>query len=261
MRTIFVILGGVLIAGALVGGTVLVKEQQRRVEDLQARQVKMMVRQKLEVQAASAFARENWTTALALYQELAGQVGGDKDLLKTVVMRVQICKDKLGVGATGGAATQGGVALGGNPVGDLVASEVVGADRRVHEAPKEGEVRVMRIKELGNFKFDAEKDTKVPADVQAMDGMKVRLRGFMLPIQQAERVTEFALVPSLFACCFGQPPGVEHTITVRCPKDKAITYVVDEVDVEGVLRVNVKREEGYTYSIFELECSSVRLAK
>jgi hypothetical protein len=37
----------------------------------------------------------------------------------------------------------------------------------------------------------------------------------MIPIDQAENITSFALVPSLFACCFGQPPQVQHTVFAR----------------------------------------------
>ena len=89
---------------------------------------------------------------------------------------------------------------------------------------------------------------------------RLRLRGFMIPMDQAENITQFALVPSLFACCFGQPPQIQHTIVVNCPKGKAVSYFPDEIIVEGKLTVEEKKDDGYIVSIFEMETSSVKPA-
>ena len=83
----------------------------------------------------------------------------------------------------------------------------------------------------------------------------------MIPMDQAENITQFALVPSLFACCFGQPPQIQHTIVVNCPKGKAVNYFPDEILVEGTLVVEEKKDEGYIVSIFELNVNSVKPAK
>ncbi len=134
-----------------------------------------------------------------------------------------------------------------------------GKDRVPHPPLKPGEIPDMAIKELANFLYDPAVGG-VPADVLAYDGHVVRLRGFMLPLTQADTITRFALVPSLFSCCFGQPPGVEHTIGVTCQEGKAVQLVPDEVVVQGVLHVKEQREEGFTYSIFEMTATSVKLA-
>ena len=47
-------------------------------------------------------------------------------------------------------------------------------------------------------------------------------------------------MPSLFACCFGQPPQIQHTIVVQCPEGKAVSYFPDEINVEGTAAVAVK---------------------
>ena len=99
----------------------------------------------------------------------------------------------------------------------------------------------MLIKELGNFDYDQEHGGNIPADVKAMTNSVVRLRGFMIPMDQAENITQFALVPSLFACCFGQPPQIQHTIVVNRPKGKAVGYCPDEILVEGNLKVGGRR--------------------
>ena len=76
----------------------------------------------------------------------------------------------------------------------------------------------MAIKDLGNFDYDEDKGGNIPADVKALSGATIRLHGFMIPMDQAENITQFALVPSLFACCFGQPPQIQHTIVGQLPQ-------------------------------------------
>jgi len=82
----------------------------------------------------------------------------------------------------------------------------------------------------------------------------------MIGMDKAENITQFALVPSLFSCCFGQPPQIQHTIVADCPKGKAVGYVPDEIVVEGTLNVGEKKDDGYIVSIFELNVSSVKPA-
>ena len=68
-------------------------------------------------------------------------------------------------------------------------------------------------------------------------------------------------MPSLVSCCFGQPPGVQHTITCKVPAGKAVQYAIDEIWCEGTLRVELKRDSGYTYSIFEFDVDSVKVVE
>jgi len=89
-----------------------------------------------------------------------------------------------------------------------------------------------------------------PADVQALEGMNVRLQGFMIPTDQAEGVSHFVLVPSLFSCCYGQPPGVQHVIEVTCAKGMTVPFEVVEIYAQGTLHVKVKRDGGYVVSLF-----------
>ena len=82
----------------------------------------------------------------------------------------------------------------------------------------------------------------------------------MIPMDQAESITEFALVPSLFSCCYGQPPQIQHTIVVHVPKGKAVSYYPDQISVEGTLTVDEKKEDGFIVSIFEVNTTSVKPA-
>lgn len=131
------------------------------------------------------------------------------------------------------------------------------ADRKVHPPPKPGEVLVMTIKELGNFEYGGGNNFKIPDDVRALSGSTVRLNGFMIPLDESDHVTHFALVPSLFSCCYGQPPAIQHVVLVDCPANKPTDYIGDEITVEGALTVSETKEDGCVTSLFQMKAASV----
>ena len=96
--------------------------------------------------------------------------------------------------------------------------------------------------------------------MKKLSGSRIRVQGFMIPLDQADNISHFALVPSLFACCFGQPPQIQHQIVVHTPKGKAVSYFPDEIVCEGALKVEEKKDDGYIVSVFEMEVSSVKPA-
>ncbi len=79
-------------------------------------------------------------------------------------------------------------------------------------------------------------------------------------MDQADNITKFALVPDLFACCFGQPPQIQHMVVANCPEGKAVAYSPDEIVVEGKLNVEEKKDDGYIVSLFDLAVTSVKMA-
>lgn len=146
----------------------------------------------------------------------------------------------------------GGKSASTNP-GDIV-------PRKPHAAPVPGTVTDLDIKELGNFDYDIDKGGNIPIDVKQLNGTPFRTRGFMIPMDQADSITEFVLVPSLFICCLNGPPQIQHPIVVHCPKGKAISYFPDQIVVEGTLKVEENKDEGYIISIFEIDAKSVKPA-
>jgi hypothetical protein len=201
----------------------------------------------VEFRAQQAFTSRQYAVALPLLQQLADQNKAQPDKKAALEEQIRVCQKQI-------ADIQAAAAQA--PVGNdpAMSSET----RKAHAKPQPGQVQEMSIKELGNFDYDADKGGNIPDDVKALSGAKLRLHGFMIPMDQADSITQFALVPSLFACCFGQPPQLQHTIVVNCPKGKAVSYYPDEITVEGTLKVNEKKEDGYIVSIFEVECSSVK---
>ncbi|MDB5358348.1 MAG: hypothetical protein JWN24_4801 [Phycisphaerales bacterium] len=203
----------------------------------------------LEIRANQSFNRGEYNTALPILKKLAEQFKNEPARLGPIQEKIRVCEKGL-------AAAKADPTAGLKLPGESTTAEA----RKPHAAPKPGETLEMTIKELGNFEYDQEHGGNIPADVKKLSGGKVRLRGFMIPMDQAENITQFALVPSLFACCFGQPPQIQHTIVVDCPKGKAVGYCPDEIMVEGTLKVEEKKDDGYIVSIFAVDVTSVKPA-
>jgi hypothetical protein len=204
----------------------------------------------LEFRANQAFTRNEYAVALPLLQKLEQQLKDQPDRVAPVQEEIRVCQKNI-------ALAQAAIPVAPGPADQV---EMSAEKRTKHPAPKPGDVLAMTIKELGNFEYDADKGGNIPEDVKALNGATLRLNGFMIPMDQATNISQFALVPSLFACCFGQPPQIQHTIIVNCPKGKAVAYYPDEISVEGKLKVDEKKEDGFIVSIFEMECSSVKPA-
>jgi len=115
----------------------------------------------------------------------------------------------------------------------------------------------MTIRRLGNF--DYLKLAVIPDDVRALDGMGVRLRGYIVPTRQAVRATEFALVPTLGSCCYGQPPSIEHIVVITCSEGNHVDNgSTTEVVVKGTLRVGEVVQDGNTVALYRVTDASVR---
>jgi hypothetical protein len=201
----------------------------------------------LNVRATAAFNEGQYAIALPLLKQVAADPSTDPQRVGSLQEEIKVCEKNIANGVTSLTPAQTAVATS--------------AETRVpHKKPATGETLELAIKDLGNFDYDQEKGGNIPADIKGLTGSKLRLRGYMIPMDQAENISQFALVPSLFSCCFGQPPQVQHTIVVNCPKGKAVNYYQDEIIVEGNLTVEEKKDDGFIVSIFSMECSSVKPA-
>lgn len=203
--------------------------------------------------AQQAFNRGQYATALPLLQKLATQTK-DPAQLGPIQEQIRVCQRNLASNPQTTPLTQ---QLSNSP-NDPPMTE---ATRIPHPTPVAGQVLSMSIKELGNFQYDPDKGGGIPKDVFRLSGSQIKLTGFMIPMDSADRITQFALVPSLFACCFGQPPQIQHTIVVNCPAGKAVAYYPDQISVQGKLSVDEQKEDGFIVSIFQLEAASIKPAQ
>lgn len=204
----------------------------------------------IEARAQLAFDKGDYATALPLFMNLEKKLADKPKQLGPIQEKIRVCKNNLLKNPPKDLQNF----LNDKPTDPATTPE----KRKPHVRPKDGQVLEVAIKDLGNFDYDSQKGGNLPEDVKALDGAKIRTHGFMIPLDQADNITEFALVPSLFACCFGQPPQVQHTMVVHTPKGKSVGYFPDEIVIEGTLVVSEKKEDGLIVSVFEVNCNSVK---
>jgi hypothetical protein len=155
-------------------------------------------------------------------------------------------------------AVRAGEALGQSPANvPASAPGRLNQSRTPHWKPTPGVIEEMTVKELGNFDYDEEKGGTIPADVSALDGTTIRLTGYMIPMNQSEKIAAFALVEDLFAVP-QRAPLIQQTIVVNMPATQPTNYFPDRITVEGKLRVRAKKEDGFIVSIFDLDATSVK---
>jgi hypothetical protein len=208
---------------------------------------------KLELRANEAFNRGQYSLAKELFTKVAERVkDSDKKKYEAVQEQIRACETNI----------KNLASVMPVPPADFNEPKVETnpEKRKKHAAPADGKVYDITIKELGNFDYDADKGGNIPDDIKKLNGAKIRVRGFMIPLDQADNISHFSLVPSLFACCFGQPPQIQHQIVVHTPKGKAVGYFPDEIVCEGTLKVDEKKDDGYIVSVFEMDVSSVKPA-
>lgn len=254
MKTLAIaILSGCLLAPAWAQEKPAAEKQEKQEEKV-ANQDTLTPARKMEIAANTAFENKDYIQALAIYRKLEQQYKDDAKKLEPIQERIRVCMANIEKSMVPGASQQGQ-----QPVAP--SEETSPEKRRAHVKPKkETDVYELSIKALGNFEYDSEKGGNVPEDVKKLAGTKIRTRGFMIPLDQADNITQFVLVPDLFACCFGQAPQVQHTVVVSTPKGKAVGYYPDEIVVEGHLSVEEKKEDGIIVSLFEVACTSVKPA-
>ena len=95
--------------------------------------------------------------------------------------------------------------------------------------------------------------------VEELDGLRVRLPGFVVPLElDAQKMSEFLLVPYYGACIHVPPPPANQTIHVVAPEGREyVGELFDTVWVTGTLRVIRSSSEladaGYRIDLTEIE--------
>ncbi len=127
---------------------------------------------------------------------------------------------------------------------------------------------------LGGFEFTAPTDpaetaaagrpsalTPLPAQVRGLDGQKVRVRGYMLPLKmEGPRTTEFLLLASSMLCCYGVVPAMNQWIVVRTPEGVEPLQDVP-LEFQGTLHVKERFEHGMLSAIYQLDGENRRPGK
>lgn len=148
------------------------------------------------------------------------------------------------------------------------ATKASGGQNATSESPQTREKldaegrRVVDFSQLAGFAYTPPADSAerprdpcagIPEEVRKLDGKRVSISGYMLPIKMEDgRAKQFLILRNQMACCYGVAPAPNEWIVVRSAKGVAPTQDVVAVYI-GILRVGVLREQGYFIGIYELE--------
>ncbi len=100
----------------------------------------------------------------------------------------------------------------------------------------------------------AEVEKQIPASIKALEGKKVMVRGFLVPIKDVQgRSTEFLLVRDQPTCCYSGMTAITEFISVKVP-GKGVASITDQpVTVQGTLHVGAVMESGYVVGVYTMD--------
>ena len=110
---------------------------------------------------------------------------------------------------------------------------------------------------LKSWVYNEEKDTPIPKSITQYDGQRVEMTGYMMPTTDIKEIKEFLFMPSLWGCCYGQPPAPNHVILARMVEGKTSKFYQDMLTIRGVLRCGVVKQDGYVLSLYRIEVDEI----
>ena len=99
--------------------------------------------------------------------------------------------------------------------------------------------------------------TPIPDFIRVFDAKNVEMTGYMMPLNTVNNIRSFILVPSLFGCCYGQPPAVNHIVLVNMLDDKTSKYFENSIRVRGQFHCGEEKQDGELLSLYRLDAYEV----
>jgi hypothetical protein len=102
---------------------------------------------------------------------------------------------------------------------------------------------------------------QIPPAVKALDGQRVVVTGFMLPVKMERGlVTEILLLRDQQACCYGATPQINEFVVVKMTKGGVKAVMDTPVEFYGTLSVKEIFEDGFLANIYTLDAEMMRAA-
>jgi hypothetical protein len=101
-------------------------------------------------------------------------------------------------------------------------------------------------------------EVKLPPEILALDGKRVRITGFLVPILNVGgHIREFFITASQSSCCFGTAPRLFDFIDAAMPQGTDAKYTGDPAVFEGVLHVRKTPAEDEWIPLFTMDAEYV----
>ena len=114
----------------------------------------------------------------------------------------------------------------------------------------------LTFRTLMEWKYGEESNPPPPEKVKKLDGRKVRLMGFMYPLQEGTSIKYFCLLRTTQTCCYGPRPQYNQYVFVEMGKQTKF-YRLNPVSCVGKLRVEPTPEEGYIFRMEGFNCEPI----
>ena len=116
--------------------------------------------------------------------------------------------------------------------------------------------RQITFSTLMAWQYEVSKNTPPPEKISRLDGHKIRLIGFMYPLQQGKSIQYFCLLRTTQTCCYGPRPQYNQYVFVEMDKPTTF-YRMDPVSCVGTLRIEPTPDEGYIYRMEGETCRPI----
>jgi len=118
-------------------------------------------------------------------------------------------------------------------------------------------------KSFDDLRFDIKPGDKFHREmltdaIEALDGKKMRIRGYILPTAQQRGIKNFVLVRDNKECCFGPGAALYDCILVELQSGAMTEYSIWPVTVEGKFEVREFVVGDKQMAIYHMEGESVR---
>ena len=109
--------------------------------------------------------------------------------------------------------------------------------------------------------FEAEANRQIPESVRALDGKRVRVRGFLISSDFTKGLTRECLVlRSQMFCCYGRRPADNEWVVVKLPPPGLAIQQDEPMDVIGTLHVGAVTHGGFLSQLYTLDGESIHPA-
>jgi len=146
------------------------------------------------------------------------------------------------------------------PAGSIIIEEkgpaghsTIGISEEVVVDDSQGET-ALTFKSLMAWEYDEIVNPPPPEDIRKLNGRKVRLVGFMYPLQEGAAISYFCLLRTTQTCCYGPQPQFNQYVFVEMKRPTQF-YRLDPVSCVGTLKVEPSPEEGYIYRMEGNTCA------
>jgi hypothetical protein len=118
-----------------------------------------------------------------------------------------------------------------------------------------GKEVLLRFSTLMSWEYNADDPGSPPDQVSRLDGCKVRITGFMYPLQEGNTIQYFCLLRTTQTCCYGPRPQFNQYIFVEMDEPTEF-HRLEPVRCKGRFRVDPTPEEGFIFRMEGQSCEN-----